>query len=83
MISEKLEKIFRNSSERELQLLSRAAAIAAASLEGVKRDDGNPFMNHVIAVAEIVASEVGLPLPAVCAVFLHEAFRVERDGINS
>ena len=82
MISEKLEKIFRNSSERELQLLSRAAAIAAASLEGVKRDDGNPFMNHVTSVAEIVASEVGLPMPAVCAVFLHEAFRVERDGIK-
>ncbi|MDX9782468.1 MAG: RelA/SpoT family protein [Bacteroidales bacterium] len=82
MIGDKLEKIFRNSPERELNLLSRAAAIASKSLEGIKRDDGNPFMNHVLSVAEIVASEITLPLPAVCAVFLHEAFRVNRDGLK-
>jgi GTP pyrophosphokinase len=83
MISEKLEKIFRNASEKERRLLAEASSVASVALEGVKRDDGNPFMNHVISVAEIVAGEIGLPVPAVCAVFLHEAFRVEREGLKA
>lgn len=82
MISEKLERIFKNATDKERELLFHASSIAADSLEGVKRDDGSPFMSHVISVAEIVAGEIALPLPAVCAVFLHEAFRVKRDGLK-
>ena len=83
MISEKLEKIFRNASEKELTLLSRADSIASTSLENILRDNGKPFMHHVTSVAEIVAIEMGLPIPAVCSVFLHEAYRVERDGLKA
>ena len=82
MISEKLERIFKNATDKERELLFHASSIAADSLEGIKRDDGSPFMSHVISVAEIVAGEIALPLPAVCAVFLHEAFRVKRDGLK-
>ena len=82
MISEKLDKAFKNATERERRLLSRAAAIAGSAPELEKRDDGTPFINHATSVAEIVSAEMGLPLSAVCAVFLHEAFRVERDGLK-
>ncbi len=82
MISEKLERIFKNATDKERELLFHASSIAADLLEGIKRDDGSPFMSHVISVAEIVAGEIALPLPAVCAVFLHEAFRVKRDGLK-
>lgn len=76
MISEKLEKIFRSVPPAERDLVMRSYDIACSSLAHLTRGNGNPFMDHVVAVAEIVAAEMGLMPPAVAAVFLHEAFRL-------
>ncbi|EKD31905.1 MAG: hypothetical protein ACD_77C00219G0002 [uncultured bacterium] len=76
MISEKLDKIFKNCYPEEVALVNRAFEIARESLDGKKRENGNQFLDHVIAVAEIVACEIGLMPQAISAVFLHEAHRL-------
>lgn len=76
MISEKLDKIFRSVPPAERDMVMRSYDIASSSLVHLTRGNGNPFMDHVVAVAEIVAAEMGLMPPAVAAVFLHEAFRL-------
>lgn len=76
MISEKLEKIFKSVPPAEREMVMRSYDIACSSLSHLTRGNGNPFMDHVVAVAEIVAAEMGLLSPAVAAVFLHEAYRL-------
>ena len=57
-------------------LIEKARAAAAASLEGLTRHDGTPFIGHPDAVARIVADEIGLPEECIAAVYLHEASRM-------
>ncbi len=75
MISAKLDKIINTCKPEERKWLIRSNEIASASLSGILRGNGSPFMDHVIAVAEIVAFEIGLSSEAIAAVFLHEASR--------
>lgn len=75
MISEKLNKIFDGCIGEEERWLLRSYEIAKEALAGLERSNGSPFVNHAIAVAEIVAFEIGLMPSAVSAVFLHEASR--------
>ena len=75
MISAKLDKIINTCKAEEQKWLIKSNEIASANLSGMVRGDGSPFMNHVIAVAEIVAFEIGLSSEAIAAVFLHEASR--------
>lgn len=56
-------------------LIDKAYAIAAKTLEGETRGNGNPFIEHPVNVALIAADEIGLPADCVAAVFLHEATR--------
>lgn len=82
MISEKLDKIFRSVPPGEKELVENAYSLACVSLAHLTRGNGNPFMDHVVAVAEIVATEMGLMPPAVAAVFLHEAFRLNPAALE-
>ena len=82
MISEKLDKIFRSCYPEEVAQVNRAFEIARESLDGKKRESGNQFLDHVIAVAEIVACEIGLMPQAVSAVFLHEAYRLNSAKLD-
>ena len=56
-------------------MIDKAKEYAAARLEGLKRGNGAPFMQHVDAVAAIVEKEIGLAGEAVATVYLHEASR--------
>jgi len=58
-------------------LIQRARAVAVQALEGETRYDGSPFIGHPDAVAEIAASEIGLPAECIAAVYLHEATRMK------
>ncbi len=82
MISEKLDKILKGCYQEEVAQVERAFEIASESLYGQKRENGDPFMNHVIGVAEIVAYELGLMPQAIAAVFLHEAYRQSSEKLN-
>ena len=65
------------------QLIQRAYDVAAEALKEEVRSDGSPFIGHPLAVARIVADEIGLPPECVAAVFLHEATRVKDLDIRS
>ncbi len=56
-------------------ITTRAKAFAQEKLDSLKRGNGQPFMTHVDAVAQIVENEIGLPREAIATVYLHEASR--------
>ncbi|MBQ7899463.1 MAG: bifunctional (p)ppGpp synthetase/guanosine-3',5'-bis(diphosphate) 3'-pyrophosphohydrolase [Bacteroidales bacterium] len=56
-------------------LILKAYNIAAEALKGKTRGNGQPFIEHPIAVAKIACDEIGLSAECIAAVFLHEATR--------
>ncbi len=77
MIKERLDKILLNCSEEEASHIMLSYGIAERALEPLSRGDGSPFIDHALAVAEIVAFELGLMPSAIASVFLHEASRID------
>ena len=75
MIPESLNKIAGNCTALQKEMLEKAYDLAYKELEGQKRGNGHPFIEHPLGVASIVANEIGLMPEAVVAVFLHEATR--------
>ena len=56
-------------------LIHKAYNLAAEALKGQTRGNGQPFIEHPIAVAKIACDEIGLSAECIAAVFLHEATR--------
>jgi GTP pyrophosphokinase len=77
MINGRLEKVLESCAGEEASRLVRSYEIARKTLEGVRRGNGTPFIDHATAVAEIVAFELRLMPSAITAVFLHEASRTD------
>lgn len=73
-----MKKILNSSSQIERDYVDYSLRIAKEALIDKVRSDGSPFINHVIAVGEIIVLEMGLLVPAVAAFFLHEASRTNR-----
>ena len=69
------DSLFPHYSEEGRQLIRKAWQVAEEALAGETRSNGEPFFRHPLAVAKIVANEIGLPPECVAAVFLHEATR--------
>ena len=63
--------------EPDAEMIRRAYELARTSLDGKFRSNSHPFIEHPLAVADIVARELGLGADAVAAVFLHEATRMD------
>lgn len=61
--------------EEQNKLVESAFLLAQKELEGQKRGNGHPFIEHPMGVARIVEKEIGLMPEAVAAVYLHEATR--------
>lgn len=74
-----MEKALDSSSQIERDQVDVSLKIATETLNNQVRSDGTPFINHVIAVGEIIVLEVGLTMPALAAFFLHEASRTDRS----
>ncbi len=81
--SAKMERVIESFSSKDREQLQYCMDIASNVLKDHKRSDDTPFINHVTAVVEIVACELGLKNDSICAVFIHEACRVNRDIIGS
>lgn len=60
----------------ELRRISASVEFAHAALSGHKRENGEPFIHHALAVAQILADEIMLDADSITAVFIHEADRV-------
>ena len=76
------DSLFPHYSEEGRQLIRKAWQVAEAALAGETRSNGEPFFRHPLAVAKIVANEIGLPPECVAAVFLHEATRSGKVDID-
>lgn len=66
----------KSSSAEELTFLKRSFRIAAHAHREKRRENGDPFIFHALAVASIVVEEMGLNGTAAVAVLLHETFRI-------
>lgn len=59
-------------SEDDKDLIRRALDLAIDAHKDQRRKSGEPYIYHPIAVAQIVASEIGLGAVAIAAAFLHD-----------
>ena len=70
-----LESLFKalpqSLSPSDRALLERAHNLAVKAHRGQKRASGEPYVNHCLAVATILA-ELGAPIPVVAAGLLHD-----------
>src|SRR3990170_930504 len=70
-----LESLFKalpqSLSPSDRALLERAHNLAVKAYRGQKRASGEPYVNHCLAVATILA-ELGAPIPVVAAGLLHD-----------
>ena len=71
-----LDTIRENFSATTLSLAEEALAFAHERLDGRTRYDGSPLVEHSVAVAQIVISEVGLGRNSTVAALLHDAVRI-------
>mgnify|MGYP003302181411 FL=1 len=75
MVQESLKILTANCTDGQREMVERAFEMARRELDGKQRENGHPFIEHPMGVANIVAKEIGLMPEAVAAVFLHEATR--------
>lgn len=74
---EKLRSLVRSNFSQETQrLVNEALDFAATRLAGLTRYDGSPLLDHAVAVAEIVISEVGLGRNSTVSAILHDVVRL-------
>lgn len=67
-----LQNCPRCQSDEDLKLINKAFHLANEAHKGIKRKSGDPYMLHPIAVAKIVADEIGLGSKAIACALLHD-----------
>lgn len=76
MVNERFEEMLssrvRDIAPENLELIRKAFAFADDAHRGVRRKSGEPYILHPIAVARIVAHEIGLGAKSICAALLHD-----------
>ncbi len=58
-------------SQADLALIERAYRVAAQAHEGQTRASGEPYINHCVAVADILA-DLHMPAVVIAAGLLHD-----------
>ena len=70
---EKLKETYLNSSHRKkIGIIEKAYHFAKSAHAGVRRRSGEPYIFHPLAVAQIVAEEIGLGSTSISAALLHD-----------
>ncbi|MDE5962613.1 MAG: HD domain-containing protein, partial [Alistipes sp.] len=81
---EKLRSLVRSNFSQETQrLVDEALEFADAKLAGQIRYDGSPMLDHAVAVAEIVISEVGLGRNSTVSAILHDVVRLAHTQLTA
>ena len=57
---------------KKVDIITRAFNFAKHAHKGVRRNSGEPYILHPIAVAHIVSEEIGLGSTSICAALLHD-----------
>ncbi len=61
-----------SNHRKKVEIIERAYRFAKDAHKGRRRLNGEPYIMHPIAVAQIVISELGLGSTSICAALLHE-----------
>lgn len=69
---EMLSSCIREISPENIELIRKAFHFANDAHRGVRRKSGEPYILHPIAVARIVAHEIGLGAKSICSALLHD-----------
>ncbi|MCL2597490.1 MAG: RelA/SpoT family protein [Paludibacter sp.] len=70
---EELVKEYDNSNHRKkFDIIRSAFNFANMAHQGIRRQSGEPYILHPIAVAKIAVSEMGLGSTSICAALLHD-----------
>lgn len=76
LVEQQYEDLIKSSkrvlSDEDIQLIRKAFDIANEAHSKMRRKTGEPYIIHPIAVAKIVASEIGLGRKAIAAALLHD-----------
>lgn len=76
MIEEAYQEVLRaylgSNHRKKVEKIDRAFRFAKAAHKGVRRQSGEPYILHPVAVAKIVVSEFGLGSTSICAALLHD-----------
>ncbi len=64
---------YRNSSHRKkVEIIEKAFHFANQAHKGIRRRSGEPYIMHPLAVARIIAKELGLGSTSICSALLHD-----------
>ncbi|MDR3218041.1 MAG: RelA/SpoT family protein [Dysgonamonadaceae bacterium] len=70
---ERLQKSYAQSNHRQkFEIINNAFLFANSAHKGVKRQSGEPYIMHPLAVAQIVSEEMGLGSTSICSALLHD-----------
>lgn len=67
-----LKEIRNKFDDERLERIEKAFRFANAAHEGIRRKSGEPYIIHPIAVAKIVAKDLGLGATSIVAALLHD-----------
>lgn len=67
-----LDVYVKSNHRRKVDIIEKAFRFARQAHSGVRRRSGEPYILHPIAVARIVAQEIGLGSTSICASLLHD-----------
>ena len=75
-IQDELDAILRNcahcKTKQDEELIMRAFRMANKAHKGMRRKSGEPFILHPLAVARIVAEEIGMGVTSIVSSILHD-----------
>ncbi len=67
-----LETYLASKHRKKVYIITRAFNFAKHAHKGVRRNSGEPYILHPIAVARVVSEEIGLGSTSICAALLHD-----------
>ena len=76
---ELLRVSYRSLSQDDKKLIRKAFDIAVAAHNEQRRQSGEAYIFHPIAVARIVASEIGLDATSIASALLHDVVEDNED----
>lgn len=67
-----IKEYLASNHRKKVARIEKAFLLAKAAHKGIKRKSGEPYILHPLAVARIVAKEIGLGSTSICAALLHD-----------
>jgi GTP pyrophosphokinase len=67
-----IDDYLHSNHRRKVEIIDKAFRFANQAHQGIKRRSGEPYILHPLAVARIIAQEIGLGSTSICASLLHD-----------